>query len=135
MLTFLSTVIPVCGALYAAFSALAERARVKRERAIRLRVAEVCAPLAATASERMGRHAYDSPEWHRERARADNLRRNLLEAHGLEDTRATYSGMVVDAAMATTAASSLDARRQWVLILSATAGVVLLAIDQMNVTP
>lgn len=133
VLAFLAALVPIIGSLYAGGSFLAEHVRVGRERRIRQHVQRLVDERMPAAEERAeawlkqnpgGRSYGPYPE-------LQEYERMLLAAHGIEDKNPTLGDVDVSLAMSSWGTSPRELRRQTVLLITATAGVVLLAMDAM----
>lgn len=128
MLSLLAAVIPVLGSLYVAGSVLVEHAGLAHERRVRERVQALveshAAGIEARAKPKDGAPAYMVAMEER-----NEFERRMLAHNGIVRPRPTFGEFDIRIAMSRDVLSSLERRRQWVLILSAVAGVVLLAID------
>lgn len=131
VLAFLAALVPIIGSLYAGGSFLAEHARAARERSVRKHVQRLVDERIPAAEERAvawlkrnpGQRSYGPyPE-------LQEYERMLLAAHGIEGEDPTRGDVDVSLAMSSWGTSPRELRRQAVLLATATAGVVLLAMD------
>ncbi|GAA2953939.1 hypothetical protein [Microbacterium schleiferi] len=121
----LAAIIPILGSLWVASSFLAEQTHLRHERRVRDRVA-----VLKTEGER--RWFYDMPKGNAREAileDIDDFERRMLAYSGLGLTGLTWRDVGVRDAMTGAPVSSAELRRQWVLLLSAVTGLVLLAIE------
>lgn len=127
-MTFLgvaAALVPIIGSLWAGCWFLVDQMEARRERRVRLRVAEMVAQKHRELRDQNLR-------WDLQNAasrRIDEFREMMLRANGIEPGTATYTGMEVDASMRTPVAPRNELTRQWLVIGSALLGVVFLALD------
>jgi hypothetical protein len=130
VLAFLAAVVPIIGSLYVAGSYLVEQMRSSNEKRTRYRVAEI-------ANEHYNRIRAEQAEGTRPAdislagLEQQRVKRMLLAANGLDEKGPSYTDVEIQAAMSGHVRSGVELRRQWVLLLSSAAGLVLLAIDFM----
>lgn len=128
MLSLLAAVIPVLGSLYVAGSVLVEHAGLAHERRVRERVQALveshAAGIEARAKPKDGAPAYMVAMDER-----GKFEERMLAHNGIVRPRPTIGEFDLKISMSGDLLSSLERRRQWVLILSAVTGVVLIAID------
>jgi hypothetical protein len=129
VLAFFAAVVPIIGSLFVGFSYLAEQARLASERRIRLRVAELADERYEAAVSRRRANPYPRvthPSARDERMRLQSL---LLAANGLPERVTSWREWEIDTHMSSGLMPFTDQRRQWVLLLSSAAGLVMLAVD------
>ncbi|GGD76478.1 hypothetical protein [Microbacterium murale] len=126
MIAFFAALIPIVGSLYAAGTFLTEQARLAHERRVRERIA----PRIWAEHERQMERAKAREIGFDEVSIVPNeFERRLLTWNGIEHPRPTYGDMDINVAMSAPLLPASERRRQWVLLVSASAGAVLLAID------
>lgn len=132
MLTLLAALIPIAASLYVAVSTLAEQSRLASERRIRIRVAAIVRAQADAVTAR-ARDATDGTPYY---VVAMN------ENHAFAERMLSYNGIAtgptvgehdINISMSGPEMSLHQRRGQWILILSAVAGVVLLALGDQPV--
>lgn len=114
MLTFLAALIPITGSLYVAATVLVEQSRLAHERRVRVRLQDRKGLMQA---------AGDSDNV------ASAMERRLLELNGISPEPASIGTVMIGASMSGPEMSEQSREGQWVLIFSAVAGVLLLALD------
>ncbi len=128
MLPFLAAFIPIVGSLYAAGSFLIEQAGLAHERRVRERIA----PRVAAVLERENVRARAKEiKWDEPVRIAGEYETYLLALNGIGYRGPTWNEHAIDLAMTAPLMSRAERRRQWVLLLTAIAGVVLLAFSAM----
>lgn len=131
MLSVLAALIPVIGSLYVAASVLLEQRAFKRERRVRERVRPRVAERREWETQR-ARRPDGGVDFDEVGRRVQAWERQLLGYYGVAprptvgdvDLRLSLSGEI----------RPQEAVRQWVLIISAVVGVVLIGIDQSITT-
>ncbi|MDT0117790.1 hypothetical protein Q9R20_12415 [Microbacterium sp. PRF11] len=125
VLGFLAALVPIIGSLWAGGWFIADQVEARREYRVRMRVANM-------VEERMQR-SYElpsgSPEHHRAQRNAREFGEMMLRVHGVSLSEASYTSMEVEAAMTHPVESASELRRQWLVLGSAVAGLVFLALD------
>lgn len=121
MLAFFAAIIPVAGSLYVAFSMLLEYTRS----ASVVRAYERIDRWYDRLRNGLSPQELGADEFIRRVNDLNGRRHKLMEASGLDPSLGTIDGF--DQQNRPQAPRSVDLRRQWVLILTSTAGVVLVA--------
>ncbi len=133
VLAFLAALIPILGSLYAAGSYSIEHAGRRRERRIREHVKDVAWAREPEATARAdARDAREPSAWHSPYDEIEEFEEKLLQAHGLSKTGVSPREIDLALAMSGPVATAIELRRQWVAILTAAVGVVLVAVDAMS---
>lgn len=129
VLDVLAALVPIGGSLYAGVSFLGEQSRLRWEHRTRAHIAkmvEARRPAAAKRAERVSQYTRvritEIPEM-------SSYRKVLERAHGLPETDTSYRAVGIRMSLSGTAASPGEVRRQAVLLTTALAGVVLLALS------
>lgn len=131
MIAFFAALIPIVGSLYAAGTFLAEQARLAHERRVRERIA----PRVRAEHARQLERAKAKEIGFDEIGLVPNeLERRLLSLNGIEHRRPTFGDVDISVTMSAPLLPASERRRQWVLLISATAGAVLLAVDAGTLT-
>ncbi|WP_188754344.1 hypothetical protein [Microbacterium album] len=131
MLAFLAAIVPILGSLYSGASFLLEHAALRRERRIREHVQKLAYARLTDAEARSAvRSRLEPGVFHSPYDEVHELQVTLLKAHGLERAP-SLSEADIALAMSGAPASQAERRRQTVLLVTATIGVVLLAFDAM----
>lgn len=123
MLSFLAATVPIAGALYVAFSMLIEYARGAHATRSYDRIDDWYSPRL----EALDMAVLGPVEYGRQRSSLDDQRATLLKANGLDATLGTIEAS--NRAQRPQPPRAVDIRRQWSLLLTSTAGVILVAID------
>lgn len=126
MLAYLAAIVPIVASLYVCLSALGEYARQDH-------AARVFARLERWQSAEVGK-LYDAGLSDQEitvrRSRIGDRRRMLLELNGVDPDAGTVA--IFNRMADPRPAPRSDVRRQWVLLIGSTAGVILLAVDAIG---
>ncbi|WP_136051191.1 hypothetical protein [Microbacterium sp. K36] len=123
MLAFFAAVVPIAGSLYVAFSMVIEYTRAASHVRAYDRIDRWYQPLrSALTIKELGAVEYD-----RRVNELNGRRHRLMEANGLDPSIGTIGGF--DKQNRPQAPRAADLRRQWVLILTSTAGVILVALQ------
>lgn len=128
MLSLLAAVIPVLGSLYVAGSVLVEHSRLAHEQRVRERVQALVESHAAGIEAR-AKPKDGAPAYMVAMEEQGKFEERMLAHNGIIRPRPTFGEFDIKIAMSGEVLSSRERRRQWVLILSAVVGVVLLGID------
>ena len=128
MLAFLAAVIPIVGSLYVGCSFLMQQNALVHERKVRVRIGP---PVKARYERDRARNASSAvplpvDSMMRERARFERL---LLEANGVYGRGMTWDDFDLHHAMSGTVLPRAERRRQWVLLVSSAAGLILISLD------
>ncbi|WP_100811709.1 hypothetical protein [Microbacterium sp. BR1] len=131
ILAFLAAIIPIGASLYAGASFVIEQTLLARERRMRLALAPRVQELheRARLENRATGSSPDSPEGKRVRAIPHRVRDRILRMHRIPVTHLPYLVDQVDREMSAGVVSTKELVRQWVLLLSAAVGLILLALD------
>ncbi len=131
MIAFLAAALPIVGALFAATSYLAEHRAIEREYRVRRRLAPMMEerywrlrPEMEARAERMG-HVFDPDLLFAEQQRFEEM---MLGLHGLKPPP-RFRHLDLNLSMSAPRVPRREIVRQWVLIVSSTVGVILLALD------
>lgn len=128
MLAFFAAVIPIIGALYVAGSVLVHQLRLDRERKVRLSII----PEVHRWHSRMlaeSRESAEPTDYDAISAALNAWHAKVLSFHGIEGIGPTAGEHAADLSMSAPRMPAVERRRQWVLLLSAVVGLVLLALD------
>lgn len=123
MLSFIAAAVPTVGGLYVAWSMLIEYTRAAHVARVFTRIEErYNADRAKLDVKELGGAEYDR------RVKAlSETRRALMAQSGLDPFMGTRAAL--DASVRPQPPRAVDLRRQWTLLVTATAGVILVAID------
>ncbi|UPL13027.1 hypothetical protein [Microbacterium galbinum] len=123
MLSFFAAAVPILGALYVAFSMLIEYGRAAHIARAYDRVDDWYTPQVDSLDiATLGGVEYD-----RRREALNDQRARLLEANGLDPSLGTAGAF--NRSQRPQHPRRVDSRRQWVLLWSSAAGIVLVAVD------
>lgn len=126
MLSILAAVIPSIGALLVAGDVLMEQARLRHERRVRYRISY---RVEALQKRLQGDPDFKKKGFSAIRSRCEELEGLLLRLNGLPTTMPTFRDTGVSSAMSGPLLPGRETVRQWILLGSALAGLVLLAAD------
>ena len=129
ILGILAAIIPIAGSLYAAGSFLTQQAALSHEHRVRLRIKPYVQSREADAARRLKGLTAETLEWKRIRAEPREFERMMLHYNGIDHPGKTWDDVDLAIAMSAPRVPPIELRRQWVLLLSAGAGLVLVAID------
>jgi hypothetical protein len=123
MLSFIAAAVPTAGGLYVAWSMLIEYTKASHAARVFERIeARYNSDRSKLDAKELGGAEYDR------RVKAlGETRRNLMSQSGLDPLMGTRKAL--SASGRPQPPRAVDLRRQWVLLLASTAGVVLVAID------
>lgn len=131
MLTVLAAIVPIIGALYAAGSYLVEQSHVAHEYQVRRRLIPLrderfhrLLPEEKARSKRMGRE-FDMDVFMHQLDETDEV---LYAANGVRRPPTSRWQSLMQS-MSASLVPKEERRRQWVLLLTSAAGLVLLALD------
>ncbi|PRB09234.1 hypothetical protein CQ047_11170 [Microbacterium sp. MYb72] len=123
MLSFIAAAVPTVGGLYVAWSMLIEYTRAAHTARVFERIEQrYNTDRAAISMEELG-----AAEYERQTTALGETRRNLMRKNGLDPYMGTRKAL--NASGKPQPPRSVDLRRQWVLLVTSTAGVILVAID------
>lgn len=133
MLAFLAATVPIVGSLYVALSYLIEKAEVDHEFRVRRRLIPMrderfhrLLPEAKARATRMNR-PFDMDVFMHELDATDDV---LYAANGVRPPT-SYRMQALNASMSRPLPSRRESHRQWILLISSAAGLVLLAFEVM----
>jgi hypothetical protein len=128
-LAVLAAVVPICGSLYAGASFLAQQAELAHEMRVRRRIRPLVQKRHDDALSRMQGVSPSDPAWKRIQQQPYDFERRLLEYNGIRHSRPTLGDFDLATTMSGPVVPPEELKRQWVLLLTAAAGLVLLALD------
>lgn len=128
MLTLLAALIPIAASLYVAASTLAEQSRLASERRIRTRVAAIVRAQADAVRARARPAADGTPDYMVAMKENQAFTERMLWHNGIAISGPTVGGHDINVSMSGPELSQHQQRGQWILIVSAIAGVILLAV-------
>lgn len=131
MLAFLAAVVPIIGSLYVGCSFLAQQHALVHEQKVRIRIRALVENRynseLARSNARPGPLMYDDALAERNR-----FERMLLAANGVTGEGNTWNDVDLQNAMSGTVLPPAERRRQWVLLSTSAAGLILLALDALT---
>lgn len=125
MWSVLAALVPSFGALIVAGDVLVEQIRLRSERRVRYRIGDRVEALRQRLMDETDVLHIDVFEVKR---RCDARETRLLNLNGIETPRPTYRDMDVEVAMSAPVLPTRETVRQWILLGSALAGIVLLGV-------
>ncbi|AWB85499.1 hypothetical protein [Mycetocola zhujimingii] len=129
MRTLLAALIPIAASVYAAASTLVEQWRLAEERRIRVKVAKLVRAQSDEVEARARPRADGTPASIVALEENQAFEKRMLSHYGISSAGPALDEYDINISMSGPEMSRHQQRIQWVLIVSAILGVILLAVD------
>lgn len=126
-----AAIIPIVGSLFCASSFLTEQAHLHHERRVRYRLSSIIEQRRNEVMARLSAQGgpFGGPVYDAMMQEVTAFENRMLRYNGVEPTRPLIVDFNVSVQMSAPALHGRELRRQWILLASATAGLLLLVAD------